>query len=698
MNSPRFFIYCAAATLPFCALHAEIKLPTIFSDNLVLQASTATPVWGWAAPGESVTVSLGNVHASTTANAEGRWKVALDLSKAPTDATELKIAGDHTAQPQVIHNAIVGEVWLASGQSNMEKPVGPQPGQHPCENWEEVVAHSKNPAIRVYTMSRKASDKPQDDCPGKWEEADPATTTKFTAAGYFFAVDVQRELKRPVGVINCTWGGTPVEAWTSVNGFAKDADLKAHAQREIDAYHNHPRLMVEYHDALVGWAKGRHITDALDPVKDKDNIQSFAVPGMLSFGWEAANLGPSRHVSLTPGVHWYRTSVTIPEEWKGKAAYLSLGPWSGYETIYFNGIRIGGHEFNNLEGAHSSHRWLVPAGLIQPGAATIAVRLVCPRSSNVIMNESWRAGLTGAGPSVKFGPWTTKTETTLEADWAKRDFSPSFPAPVNISHTSAFLFNAMVHPIIPYRIAGALWYQGESNANSANLYFRTFPNLIQDWRDDWKQAGGAGDFAFYFCQLANFKAKVTQPAESDWALLREAQRKTLSLPRTGMAVLIDIGEEKDIHPVRKQAVGHRLVLQALAQTYGKPVESSGPEYQSMSIEGSGIRLRFSHLGGGLVTQSLPETYQPLTYDPKTAPLVKPRPGSALQGFAIAGADGKYVWADAKIEGESVFVSAPEVKEPKSVRYAWADNPTCNLYNAAGLPASPFSTKVEETKP
>ena len=695
-----FLLLCAgaAAALPCPALHAEVKLPSIFSDNLVLQGSDATPVWGWAAPGESVTVQCGATHAKATANAEGRWKLHLDLSKTVSDATELKITGDHTAQPLTIHNVMIGEVWLASGQSNMEKPVGLQPGQHPCENWEEVVAHSKNPAIRVYTMQRRASDKPEDDCPGKWEEADTKTTAHFTAAGYFFAVDVQRELKRPVGVINCTWGGTLVEAWTSINGFAKDPDLQARAQKELDTYHNYPRLMHEYHEALITWTKANHCEDSIDPAKDKDKLKPFADPAAFTDGWTPVNLGSGKKGSIVPGVHWYRANVTIPDDWKGEAANLSLGVLPGFESVYFNGVRIGGHDLKNPEGIQAPRRFLVPPSLIKPGEATIAIRLVCHLPTNAVMDQAWRTALVSKGPSAKIGPWTTKTEATFPTlDEAALNSYPHAPQTLYNSNVSSFLFNAMVHPLIPYRIAGALWYQGESNESSADLYFRTFPNLIRDWRQNWDADGGSGKFDFYFCQLANFKGKSAQPVESKWALLREAQRYTLSVPHTGMAVLIDIGEERDIHPVRKQAVGHRLALQALADTYHKTVESSGPMYHGMAIEGSGIRLQFSHLGGGLVAQPLPDTYQPLTYETKTEPLVKPRPGSPLQGFAIAGADGKYVWADAKIDGDTVYVSSLEIKEPKTVRYAWSDNPTCNLYNAAGLPASPFSTAPEEVK-
>jgi sialate O-acetylesterase len=312
------------------------------------------------------------------------------------------------------------------------------------------------------------------------------------------------------------------------------------------------------------------------------------------------------------------------------------------------------------------------------------------------------------------GTWLSKTEIAfppLDADAIK-----SYPvAPQGIANfdTATSLYNGMINPVIPYGLAGATWYQGESNAmpspwaftthsdskwyqgkdaDPAPLYRRIFPMLIKDWRAQWKLRGGQSELPFYYCQIANFGKKDEHPRESKWAEVREAQRLTLqAMPDTGMAVLIDIGQAKDIHPTNKQEVGRRLALQALAGTYGRKIEASGPLYQSMTVEGDRIRLKFSHVAGGLVARPLSETYQPVSYDAATVPLVKPRPGSPLQGFEICGADGKPQWADAAIEGDTVLVSSPAIHNPTAVRYAWADNPTCNLYNDAGLPASPFRT-------
>jgi sialate O-acetylesterase len=309
----------------------------------------------------------------------------------------------------------------------------------------------------------------------------------------------------------------------------------------------------------------------------------------------------------------------------------------------------------------------------------LAVRLFAPAEPP---GFSW---FPSVGTTKILGGWMAKAEYALPP--LDPDAKKAVP-PLTGQHVlPGRLFNGMVHPILPYAIRGVLWYQGESNTGNASLYRTSFPLLIKDWRQQWQQ----GDFPFYFCQLANYRAKTDQPGESVWAELREAQAKTLSVPNTGMAVLIDTGESEDIHPQSKQIAGERLAKIALAKTYGREVVPSGPSYASMKIEGSAIRLIFDHLGGGLVAKEVPATYDVMRKAGKTAPLVRNSPHSQLEGFAICGADKRWVWAEAKIDGDTVLVSSKQVPSPIAVRYGWADNPTCNLYNAADLPASPFRT-------
>jgi sialate O-acetylesterase len=323
--------------------------------------------------------------------------------------------------------------------------------------------------------------------------------------------------------------------------------------------------------------------------------------------------------------------------------------------------------------------YLIPPALLKEGVNQLAVRLFAPAEPP---GFSWFPSL---GTTKILGGWMAMAEYALPPlDPAAKKAVP----PLTGQHVlPGRLFNGMVHPILPYAIRGVLWYQGESNTGNASLYRTSFPLLIKDWRQHWQQ----GDFPFYFCQLANYRAKTNQPGESVWAELREAQAKTRSVPNTGMAVLIDTGESEDIHPQSKQIAGERLAKIALAKTYGREVVPSGPSYASMKIEGSAIRLIFDHLGGGLVAKEVPATYDVMRKAGKTAPLVRNSPHSQLEGFAICGADKRWVWAEAKIDGDTVLVSSKQVPSPIAVRYGWADNPTCNLYNAAGLPASPFRT-------
>jgi sialate O-acetylesterase len=358
---------------------------------------------------------------------------------------------------------------------------------------------------------------------------------------------------------------------------------------------------------------------------------------------------------------------------------LQFGPTAQFDQVYWNGTLIGERSVDNFTGLISVRHYLIPPALLKEGVNQLAVRLFAPAEPP---GFSW---FPSVGTTKILGGWMAKAEYALPPlDATGKKAVP----PLTGQHVlPGRLFNGMVHPLLPYAIRGVLWYQGESNTGNASLYRTSFPLLIQDWRQQWQQ----GDFPFYFCQLANYRPKTNQPGESVWAELREAQAKTLSVPTTGMAVLIDTGESEDIHPQGKQVAGERLAQIALAKTYGRDVVHSGPVYTSMKIEGSAIRLSFDHLGGGLVAKEVPATYDVMRKAGKTAPLVRNSPQSQLEGFAICGADKQWVWADAKIEGDTVLVSSKQVPSPIAVRYGWADNPTCNLYNAADLPASPFRT-------
>ncbi len=704
----RTICLCAVLCTPALAPAADLKLPSLFSDNMVLQSGKKTPIWGRASSGEKITIQYGSHSATATTAANEKWSALLDLSTQGAAPFDITVTGDKSSPPLQIKNAIAGEVWLASGQSNMFKPVGPGPNMQPNDNWQQVVAQSANPQIRVFTVGMRHSEQPVDDCGGKWEIASPQTTARFTAAGYFFALNLNRELHVPVGIIHSSWGGTRIEPWISAFGYNVDPVLTQIAREEEKVYSSHPVSLKQYDEQVVEWAQAHRYNDP----GNKEEKPAYADPAANDSDWKPAPIGSMK---LAPGVHWFRTIVNIPPDWANKNLSLALGKLAGFDTVYYNGARVGGVDLGAADKVQSGRNYPVPANLVKAGPAVIAMRLVNHQMAYGVIAQAWRSVLLSGGAHISYGAW--KIKTVLEfppLDQATMSTYPSLPADIAPFDTASHLFNAMINPLIPYAIAGAIWYQGESNADLAPwvlpahagnplysgdhpdpspLYRKLLPALITDWRTQWKQRGGTnGDFPFYLCQIANYKKKQLQPSESQWAEVRESQRVTLTaVPATGMAVLIDIGQEKDIHPTDKEDVGARLARWALADTYGHKMEESGPLYQSMRVEGGKIRLTFSHLGSGLYARPLPDTYQPVSYKPDTVPLIKPVPNSPLQGFEISGNDRKFVWANAVIEGNTVVVSASGVSHPTAVRYAWADNPTCNLYNQEKLPASPFRT-------
>jgi len=509
-------------------LAADVRLPAVFSDFMVIQRDMPVPVWGWAEPAERVTVSLADQSVATSADAQGRWSVRLTPMSAGGPLV-MRVRGRNTLE---IKEILVGEVWLASGQSNMEMNVASSlnPRQETSVDY---------PAIRMFTVERAISDTPRTDLKGQWTAATAGRAGRFSAVGYYFARHIHVSLDVPVGIIHSSWGGTAAEGWTPPAAF--DAN------------------------------------PALKPIVDRYAAALAAYPAEL-------------------------------EKFKFK-----MGSWE----LMVKEAKAEGRE---------------PPRQPQP-----------PRD-----------------PST------------------------------DPSHPSA-LYNAMIAPLVPYAIRGAIWYQGESNAGRPDEYAALFGAMIAHWRKEW----GQGDFPFLFVQLANYMARRDEPTDSGWARLREAQLRTLRTPNTGMAVAIDIGDAQDIHPKNKQDVGRRLALWALARVYGRQVVYCGPLYETMAVEGSSIRLRFSHVAGGLRAANTPVTVggPDQAGDSSQAALRGPEVVEAgkLEGFAIAGEDGRFVWAEARIEGETIVVSSSQVSRPVAVRYAWADNPACNLYNSAGLPASPFRT-------
>jgi len=501
---PVFLVLCIATLSP---LSAAVRLPSLFSDHMVLQRDAAVPVWGWADPGEEVTVHIAGQKQSTKANADGKWSTKLDKLTATGPQTMI-VKGDNEI---TIRDVLIGEVWLASGQSNMAMKV------KAVNNAKGEITNAKFPEIRMFTVAAKTAETPQSECGGYWQVCSPETVASFSATAYFFGRDFHQSLKVPVGLINASWGGTPIQSWTSLE-----------AQQSLPA---------------------------LAPM-----IESFRKRTAVPFDEEQAKVRHAKQMKV-----WEK------ERAKAKAA--------------------------------------------------------------------------GERPPRRPKP---------------------IPSPQTDPKSPGNLFNGMIAPLAPFAIRGAIWYQGEANAGGkAKLYTEQLPLMIRDWRKLWKQ----GDSPFISVQLPGYKEPTADPgAASNWAMIREAFLKSRSLPNTGTAIVIDAGNATNIHPRDKQTVGKRLALWARANVYGEKIPSSGPLPAGHEVENDAIILKFTLTDGGLKSK-----------DPE------------LKGFAIAGVDRKWVWATARIEGDRVIVSSPEVKAPVAVRYAWADNPLAPLINGAGLPASPFRT-------
>ena len=620
-------------------------LHPLFTDHVVLQRDVPVPVWGWAEPGQRVKVELAGQSVETTVDPQGKWLARLGPYPAGGPHV-LTVTGPKSAEVQDI---LVGDVWICSGQSNMEWPLGG------AIRAREETAKANHPRIRLFTVPRKVAIEPTSTVDASWEVCTPESATRFSAVGYFFGRELQRELGVPIGLIHSSWGGTVAEAWASAGALESMDDFKRAVAQVRAEKADAGKLPGRFEQAMAAWWKKNDPGSAeqpawSDPKFDANAWKAMKLPG----NWE------QRGLPDFDGIAWFRKEVDLPESWDGKSVTLSLGAVDDRDTTFLNGVEVG-----HMNDWNARRNYKVPAGVAKSGRNLIAVRVLDtsglggfagdPKAMNLAL-----VGDDKAEPISLAGDWSYKASTPMDELSSPPETTGNTPNRVTV------LYNGMIAPLKPFPIKGAIWYQGESNASRAAQYRRLLPTMIRDWRAAFE----VGDFPFYIVQLANYMDVRKAPANSQWAELREAQYLTTkALPNVGLALAIDIGEAKDIHPRNKQDVGRRLALNALATAYGKDVESSGPVYKSKEVKGNAVKLTFDHLGGGLVAKG----------------------GEKLEGFAIAGEDGKFAWADAVIDGDAVVVSSPKVEKPANVRYAWADNPACNLYNQAGLPAVPFRT-------
>ncbi len=621
----------------------QVKLPGLIGDGMVLQRDTEVKIWGWAANREKISIHFIDSVYQTSANDKGEWTIQLHDLEAGGPYT-MVIHGSNTI---TIQDILVGDVWVCSGQSNMElsmKRVSPK--------YEAEIANSENSKIRYFEVPKQYNftTAQKDLSSGQWLSANPESVLGFAATSYFFGLELYIKYQVPIGLINSALGGSPAEAWISENALKVFPEHYKEAQRFKDSTLI-TRIKAQDKKRMDSWYARLDKRDAgykdlekpwYSPDLNTSDWSIMKVPGY----WEGEEIGNVN------GVVWFRKEIHVPESMTGKPARLFVGRIVDADFVYVNGVLVGQTGYQ-----YPPRRYDIPADLLKAGKNTVVVRVI----SNI-----GKAGFVEDKPYEIVADGQT---VDLKGDWQYRLGAEMEPlqGQTFIRWKPVGLYNAMISPLLNYSIKGVIWYQGESNADRPLEYAGLFPALINDWRENWQQ----GNFPFLFVQLPNFMEAQQQPSESNWALMREAQLKTLSLPNTGMAVAIDIGEWNDIHPLNKRDVGYRLALAAQKVAYNEnEVVSSGPLSQSMEIRENKVVLTFSNIGSGLAVKG----------------------GGELKYFSIAGKDKKFIWAKAKIEGDKVFVWSDKIQNPGAVRYAWADNPEgANLYNKEGLPASPFRT-------
>ncbi|MGQ8338253.1 sialate O-acetylesterase [Sunxiuqinia sp. A32] len=619
------------------ASYATVSLPHFFSDNMVLQRDRAIKIWGKADKKESVTISFNGVEKAVVAEKDGNWSVELPAMKFG-GPFEMTIRGEENSI--VLKNILIGDVWLCSGQSNMEF------GLNSDLTAEEAIKNSDNSNIRLITIPKsiQTSEKYDTD-ETSWLVCSPSTSPRFSAVGYFFGKKLQEELEVPIGLINSSWGGTDIEPWTSWEASMNNEEYAIYKGKSVEKAAGFTSENIDrFKAAMIN-----------DPAMDN----KWYDPAVKVKGWEKMEVPKAWDGDLEKqdGIIWFRKEIELPANADGKAGIIQLGAIDDEDITWVNGQKVG-----SIALWIANRNYEIKPGILKAGKNIIMVRIKDTGSVGGMFGKPEQVYLEVAGTKYPLaGEWDYKA-SVLSSDYGFESMGTS------PNSFATLLYNGMIHPFVGMGIRGVIWYQGENNSGEAYRYRKLFPNLIKDWRKQWGY-----DFPFLWVQLASFMALDDQPKDSEWAELREAQNMTLSLPHTGQAVITDIGEAFDIHPRNKKDVGFRLAHTALNVAYGKEVLPNGPVFEKMEMEGNKMILSFSSVGDGLATKDSSKY-------------------GYVKGFAIAGEDQKFVWAQAYISEDKVIVWSDQVKDPVAVRYGWANNPIeINLANSDGLLASPFRT-------
>jgi sialate O-acetylesterase len=620
---------------------AEIRLPKLVSDSMILQRDKVVTLWGWASPSEKVSLKFNKKEYKTKTAKDGKWLIKIPAQKAG-GPYEMTFKATNTI---TLKDILFGDVWLCSGQSNMVH----QLTLH-RDLYEAEINEANYPDIRQFWIPTLTNiQQPKEDFDAaSWKTATRGNVPQFSAVAYFFAKKLYQTYHVPIGIINASVGGTPIEAWTSENGFQEFPEITKTIQKNKDTnYINSvnnavfPQPKQDPDKGLIGNVKW------FDVSYQPKGWQNIHIPGY----WE------DQGVKDLDGTVWYRREIEIPEAMSGKAGKLTMGRIVDADFVYINGVLVG-----NTTYMYPQRRYAIPAGLLKTGKNLIVIRVI---------NNGGKGGFV---PDKPYFLEAGGQKLDLKGDWQYKVgqvAKPFRPAPrISFQNQPTALYNAMIAPLTNYAIKGITWYQGESNVGNAHQYQKLLPALIADWRIQFQSP----DLPFAYVQLPKFQEVQYTPSESNMAVLREAQRLSLSVPNTAMAIAIELGEWNDIHPDNKKDVGLRLALAAQKIAYNeKDLVSSGPLFQSAIRKNNAVEISFTDIGSGLTAND----------------------GEDIRWFALAGADKKFAWAKATIDGNKIFVTNENVVDPKYVRYAWADNPEgTNLYNKEGLPASPFEAVIQ----
>jgi len=658
-----FFLYTLVIK-PQNRANKLIKIPSIISDNMVLQQNSNVPIWGMAMPNENVVVKAGwGSSAKTKVQPDSIWKVNIKTIKAGGPYQLTVTIGDSVINYK---DVMLGEVWFCSGQSNMQIPLEGWPPEYPIKNSSKEIRNANYPNIRLFSVGRVLSVVAKFNCAGKWKRCTSISASKFSAVAYFFGKKLYQELHVPIGLICSAWGGTKIQPWISGKYLKELPEYKEVVEKinrnkrkfeNLEAWiHTHKVVEIQKNILRHRW-DNLNFNDSKCSQKNynDDNWKSMKLPAHWS-----SSLGEFY------GAVWFRKKIKIPQKWENLKLVLQLGNITNFNETWINGVKVGEH--------YGKGFYDIPKNITKDTTLTVTVRVIA---------NGRGGGISGSKEGMKIYPKGNKIEgIPLSGEWKYQPVAeyngskfylygpngefynrPKVPFQI-YQDTPTAIFNGMVAPIIPYRIKGVIWYQGESNSHKPKDYENykyLFPLLIKNWRNDWQE----GNFPFYWVQIAPFNYR--NKAKS--YVIRNAQRQTLSVANTGMAVTLDIGSVNKIHPPDKQDVGLRLALWALDKNYGRHITFSGPLYNSMKVEKDKAIISFKYADGGLV--------------------IKPIDGKT--NFIIAGRDSSFVNAKVKVSGTKLIVYNLKIKHPLAVRYAWSDADRATLFNKAGLPASTFRT-------